>query len=63
MTDPSLEQAPSALEGDGLDRALAALRSFALVGRELIADERNKTITTDAIRLRDLPDWLERVDV
>jgi hypothetical protein len=43
-----------ALCGDGLDEAVAALRSFALVDREIIADERNLTITTDCIRLHRL---------
>jgi Tfp pilus assembly protein PilF len=44
----------SALEGDGLDEAVAALRAFALVDRESIADERDPTIATDCIRLHRL---------
>ena len=44
----------SALEGDGLDEAVAALRAFALVDREPIADERDPTLTTDCIRLHRL---------
>jgi hypothetical protein len=44
----------SALEGDGLDQAVAALRTFALVDREAIADEREPAMTTDAIRLHRL---------
>jgi tetratricopeptide (TPR) repeat protein len=44
----------SALVGDGLDEAVAALRSFALVDREVIVDERDPTITTDCIRLHRL---------
>ena len=37
----------SALDGDGLDEAVAALRAFALVDREPIADERDLAVTTD----------------
>jgi hypothetical protein len=44
------EPLASALEGDGLDEAVAALRSFALVDRETIADERDPAITTETIR-------------
>jgi len=44
----------SALANEGLDEALAALRVFALVEREQIADERDPAITTDAIRLHRL---------
>ncbi|MEA2832012.1 MAG: hypothetical protein QOG66_214 [Methylobacteriaceae bacterium] len=44
----------STLVGDGLDRAVAALRSFALIDREIIVDERDPTITTDCIRLHRL---------
>jgi tetratricopeptide (TPR) repeat protein len=44
----------TALEGDGLDEAVAALRTFALVDRESIADEREPTIRTDTIRLHRL---------
>ena len=44
----------SALVGDGLDEAVAALRAFALVDREPIADERDPTLTTDCIRLHRL---------
>jgi tetratricopeptide (TPR) repeat protein len=38
----------------GLDEAVAALRAFALVDAETIADERDPTITTDCIRLHRL---------
>ena len=44
----------SLLAGDGLDEAVAALRSFALVDRERILDERDPTIATDTIRLHRL---------
>jgi hypothetical protein len=44
----------AALAGDGLDEAVAALRSFALIDRETIADERDPSITTDCIRLHRL---------
>jgi tetratricopeptide (TPR) repeat protein len=42
------------LAGDGLDEAVAALRAFALVDREVIVDERDASIMTDAIRLHRL---------
>ena len=48
------EPLASALAGDGLDEAVAALRAFALVDRETIADERDPSITTDTIRLHRL---------
>jgi hypothetical protein len=48
------EPLAAALAGDGLDEAVAALRSFALVDRETIVDERDASITTDAIRLHRL---------
>jgi hypothetical protein len=48
------EPLATALAGDGLDEAVAALRAFALVDREAIVDERDRSITTDAIRLRRL---------
>src|SRR6266704_814515 len=35
------EPLSSLLAGDGLDEAVAALRAFALIDRETIADERN----------------------
>jgi hypothetical protein len=44
----------SALEGDCLDEAVAALRTFALLDRETIADERQPEISTDTIRLHRL---------
>jgi tetratricopeptide (TPR) repeat protein len=44
----------TALAYDGLDEAVAALRAFALVDRETIADERDAAVTTDAIRLHRL---------
>jgi tetratricopeptide (TPR) repeat protein len=48
------EPLTAALAGDGLDEAVAALRAFALVDREAIVDERDASITTDAIRLHRL---------
>lgn len=48
------EPLASLLADDGLDEAIAALRAFALVDRETIADEREPTITTDTIRLHRL---------
>jgi tetratricopeptide (TPR) repeat protein len=48
------EPLASALEGDGLDEAVAALRTFALLDRETITDERDASITTDTIRLHRL---------
>jgi tetratricopeptide (TPR) repeat protein len=42
------------LEGDGLDEAVAALRTFALIDRETVADERDPTVITDCIRLHRL---------
>jgi tetratricopeptide (TPR) repeat protein len=44
----------TALAGDGLDEAVAALRAFALIDREVIADERDSAITIEAIRLHRL---------
>ena len=44
----------SALADDGLDEAIAALRSFALIKRETIVDERNETSSTDTLRLHRL---------
>jgi len=44
----------TALGVNGLDEAVAALRAFALVERGTIADERDVSITTDAIRLHRL---------
>ena len=48
------EPLASALEGDGLDEAVAALRAFALLDRETIPDERDPSIATDCIRLHRL---------
>jgi tetratricopeptide (TPR) repeat protein len=48
------EPLASMLAGDGLDETVAALRAFALVDREAIVDERDASITTDAIRLHRL---------
>jgi tetratricopeptide (TPR) repeat protein len=48
------EPLATALAGGGLDEVVAALRTFALVDREAIVDERDPTITTDAIRLHRL---------
>jgi tetratricopeptide (TPR) repeat protein len=44
----------ASLDGDGLDEAVAALRTFALLDRETISDERDPKITTDCIRLHRL---------
>jgi tetratricopeptide (TPR) repeat protein len=44
----------TALAGDGLDEAVAALRTFALIERESVIDERDLSITNDAIRLHRL---------
>ena len=49
-----VEPLASALAGDGLDEAVAALRAFALLDREIIIDERDPIITTDCIRLHRL---------
>jgi tetratricopeptide (TPR) repeat protein len=48
------EPVASALAGDGLDKAVAALRAFALIDRETIADARDPATTTDTIRLHRL---------
>jgi hypothetical protein len=48
------EPLASDLAGDGVDEAVAALRTFALVDRETIADERDPKITTETIRLHRL---------
>jgi tetratricopeptide (TPR) repeat protein len=48
------EPLASNLAGDGLDEAVAALRTFALVDRETIPDERDPLIRTDCIRLHRL---------
>jgi hypothetical protein len=48
------EPLASALEGDALDEAVAVLRTFALLDRETIADERDPAITTGCIRLHRL---------
>ena len=48
------EPLASQIEGDGLDEAIAALRAFALVDRETIADERDLAIATETIRLHRL---------
>jgi tetratricopeptide (TPR) repeat protein len=42
------------LAGDGLDEAVAALRTFALINRETIVDQRAASITTDAVRIHRL---------
>ena len=44
----------SRIENDGLDEAVAALRAFALVERELIADEHYPSIATACLRLHRL---------
>ena len=48
------EPLASGLADEGLDEAVAALRTFALVEREPITDERDPAITTGAIRLHRL---------
>jgi Tfp pilus assembly protein PilF len=48
------EPLASALSDDELDEAVAALRAFALVDPETIADERDVSIVTDCIRLHRL---------
>ena len=48
------EPLASALAGDGLNEAVAALRTFALIDRESISDERDPTISTACIRLHRL---------
>ena len=48
------ERLASYLAGDGLDEAVAALRAFALVDPETIADERDPSVTTQTIRLHRL---------
>jgi len=48
------EPLATALVGDGLDEAVAALRAFALVDRETITDSRDASISTEAIRLHRL---------
>jgi hypothetical protein len=40
----------AALVRDGVDDVVAALRTFALVDRAMIVDERDASVTTDAIR-------------
>ena len=42
------------LDEDGLDEAVAALRAFALLDREAIADEREPEVVTDTVRLHRL---------
>ncbi|BCM88076.1 FxSxx-COOH system tetratricopeptide repeat protein [Methylobacterium indicum] len=48
------EPLASALAGDGLDEAVAALRAFALVEREAVADEREAGVVTECVRLHRL---------
>jgi tetratricopeptide (TPR) repeat protein len=48
------EPLASSLADDGLDEAVAALRTFALVDRESIPDERDPATTTECIRLHRL---------
>ena len=48
------EPLASTLADGSLDEAVAALRAFALVERETIADERDPAISTDTIRLHRL---------
>ncbi|MBY5904149.1 tetratricopeptide repeat protein [Rhizobium leguminosarum] len=42
------------LEGNGLEEAIASLRSFALIDREQIVDERNPDVRIEAVRLHRL---------
>ena len=44
----------TAMADDGLDEALAALRGFALISREMISDERDPAVRTDCLRLHRL---------
>jgi tetratricopeptide (TPR) repeat protein len=48
------EPLATAFAGDGVDKAVAALRAFALVDRESIVYERDPAITTETIRLHRL---------
>jgi tetratricopeptide (TPR) repeat protein len=48
------EPLASQLVDDGLDEAVAALRAFALVERETLADDRDPAVTTETIRLNRL---------
>ncbi|MCF4130278.1 FxSxx-COOH system tetratricopeptide repeat protein [Methylobacterium sp. SyP6R] len=48
------EPLASALAGDGLDEAVAALRAFALVEREAVSDEREAGVSTECVRLHRL---------
>lgn len=48
------EPLKSALAGDGLDEALAALSSFALVDRESVPDERDPAVTTECFHVHRL---------
>jgi len=48
------EPLASALASEGLDEALAALRTFALIDRETIVDERDAAVATQAVRLHRL---------
>jgi tetratricopeptide (TPR) repeat protein len=48
------EPLAAALAGDGLDEIVATLRTFALIDRETIVDERDATVTTDTVRLHRL---------
>jgi tetratricopeptide (TPR) repeat protein len=52
--DKFFEPLASMLADDGLIEAVAALRAFALVSREVVVDERDASIKTDAIRLHRL---------
>jgi tetratricopeptide (TPR) repeat protein len=48
------EPLATALADDGLDEAVAALRAFALVDAQTIADERDSAVTADCMRLHRL---------
>lgn len=48
------EPLASAFTDEGLDEVVATLRAFALIDREVIADERDPSLTTECIRLHRL---------
>ena len=48
------EPLASALTGEGLDEALAALRTFALIRRDVIVDRLNTAVTSDVIYMHHL---------
>jgi tetratricopeptide (TPR) repeat protein len=48
------EPLSAALDEEGIDEVIAALRAFALIDRETIVDERDPAVRTDTIRLHRL---------